>query len=199
MIFYYFLSYCIIFYTHILLNLYICCFFLFTFKLPHSFDVLARFINIIWEYKSRSPGERSFMNCFSPTWFYWFQSVLFSLKPQIFSHVCCGSSVFKSLSNRTCRPRGGCGGSALPGRGFAVLTQEFWSISVRRIFKKLVFFFRHLCCWTTRASSHSRASAVFSCCSSLGRRRSFTILSGCKDVGLLIETPRFFLYKEKTH
>lgn len=96
----------------------------FFFKLPHSFDVLARFINFIWEYKSRSPGERSFMNCFSPTWFYWFHSVLFPLKPQIFSHVCCGSSVFKSLSNRTCRVRGGWGGSALPGRGFAVLTQS---------------------------------------------------------------------------
>lgn len=54
------------------------------FKLPHSFDVLARFINFIWEYKSRSPGERSFMNCFSPTWFYWFHSVLFFLETSDF-------------------------------------------------------------------------------------------------------------------
>lgn len=72
---------------------------------------------------------------------------------------------------------------------------EFWSSSVGWIKKKKVF--RHLCCWITRSSSHDGVSAVFSCCSSLGRRGSFTNLSGHKDVGLWLRLPDFFCTKKK--
>lgn len=86
---------------------------------------------------------------------------------------------------------GGWGGSALPGRGSVVLIQTSDRVLLDE-FKKKKNVFRHLCCWITRSSSHGGVSAVFSCCSSLGRRGSFTNLSGCKDVGLWLRLPDFF-------
>lgn len=47
MTFYYFLCYCIIFFTHI--SLLTCTYVVFFFKLPHSFDVSRCFIVIIWD------------------------------------------------------------------------------------------------------------------------------------------------------
>lgn len=98
MIFYYFLSYCIIFYTHILLNLYICCLFFKNCLILLMFSCVSL---ILFGNRNKWREVHEIKPCaLLQLGFTGFVQFFFLLKLQIFSHVFLWELRFKSLSNR---------------------------------------------------------------------------------------------------